>query len=66
MLIGGGEDYELCFTANKKDAKKIALISKKYSLPITKIGLITRNKLRYFDNNKKVDICLKGFDHFSE
>ena len=66
VLIGGGEDYELCFTANKKDAKKIALISKKYALPITKIGLITRNKLRYFDNNKKVDICLKGFDHFSE
>ena len=66
VLIGGGEDYELCFTANRKYSKHIERISKKHSLPITKIGLITKSKLRYFDNNKKVNVNLKGFDHFSK
>ena len=65
-LIGGGEDYELCFTANKKYRKQIDKISNKYSLPITKIGIITKSKLRYFDNNKQVNLDLKGFDHFSK
>ena len=65
-LIGGGEDYELCFTANKKYRKQIDKISKKYSLPITKIGVITKNKLRYFDDDKQVNLSLKGFDHFSK
>jgi thiamine-monophosphate kinase len=65
-LIGGGEDYELCFTANKEHRKKIDKISKKYSLPITKIGVITKSKLRYFDNGQQVNLALKGFDHFSK
>ena len=65
-LIGGGEDYELCFTANKKYRKQIDKISKKYSLPITKIGIITKNKLRYFDDDRQVNLSLKGFDHFSK
>ena len=49
-----------------KHRKKIDKISKKYSLPITKIGVITKSKLRYFDNDKQVDLTLKGFDHFSK
>jgi len=65
-LIGGGEDYELCFTANKKYTKHIDRISKKLSVPITKIGVITKNKLNYFDNGVNVDVNLKGFDHFSD
>jgi thiamine-monophosphate kinase len=65
-LIGGGEDYELCFTANKKYRKQIDKISKKHSLPITKIGVITKNQLRYFDKDKLVNLSLKGFDHFSK
>ena len=65
-LIGGGEDYELCFTANKKYHKKIEQISKKHSLSITRIGVITKNKLRYFDNDKLINLSLKGFDHFSK
>ena len=66
LFIGGGEDYELCFTANKKYRKQIDKISKKHSLPITKIGVITKNQLRYFDNDKLVNLSLKGFDHFSK
>ena len=65
-LIGGGEDYELCFTANKKYRKQIDKISNKYSLPITNIGIITKSQLRYFDNSKQVNLSLKGFDHFSK
>lgn len=65
-LIGGGEDYELCFTANKKYTKQIERISRQQSLPITKIGVITKNRLKYFDNDEAINIKLKGYDHFSE
>ena len=31
-----------------------------------KIGVITKNKLRYFNDAKLIDLNLKGFDHFVE
>ena len=47
-ILGGGEDYELCFTANKKYHRKINNISKKYNIKITKIGVIKSTEYRYF------------------
>ncbi len=66
ILIGGGEDYELCFTAPKKYQSKINQLSKKHMIAITKIGEITKKKIRYFDNDKLVQFRFKGFDHFSK
>ena len=64
-IIGGGEDYELCFTANSKDSKKIKYLSKKHKIKITKIGTITKRDLKYYDHDKEIKMNLKGFDHFS-
>ena len=64
-IIGGGEDYELCFTANSNDASKISDLSKKHKIKITKIGEITIKNLIYSKDNKRFRLNLKGYDHFS-
>ena len=64
-ILGGGEDYELCFTANKKYFRKISDISNKYKTKITKIGVIKSTKYRYFLNNKQYDPKVSGYDHFN-
>ena len=64
-ILGGGEDYELCFTANNKDSRKIKYLSKKHKIKITKIGTITKRDVKYYDHNEEIKINLKGFDHFS-
>ena len=64
-ILGGGEDYELCFTANSKDSRKIKYLSKKHKIKITKIGTITKRDVKYYDHNEEIKINLKGFDHFS-
>lgn len=40
-LFNSGDDYELCFCAPPKTAKKLKAISKLLNLPVTKIGKIT-------------------------
>tara|TARA_Y100000996_G_scaffold415314_1_gene409326 strand:- start:2282 stop:3235 length:954 start_codon:yes stop_codon:yes gene_type:complete len=64
-IIGGGEDYELCFTANINDKNKIEKLSKKHNIIITKIGTITKQNINYYQYGKKIKLSLKGFDHFS-
>ena len=63
-LLGGGEDYELCFTAHKKFRKRISSIAKKNNLAITRIGIITRKDLIFYKNGQVVTPDIKGFDHF--
>ena len=65
-MIGGGEDYELCFTANINDANKVKYLSKKHNIKITKIGTITQRSLVYYEGNKRLNLELKGYDHFSK
>lgn len=64
-LIGGGEDYELCFTASAKYRRKISSLSKILNVPITLIGKTTKNKICYFSDDKEVIFNFKGFDHFA-
>jgi len=63
-LIGGGEDYELCFTIPPKYHAIINKISKKHGTMITKIGKVTKEKIRYFDDDKLIKFKFKGYDHF--
>ena len=65
-ILGGGEDYELCFTANKKYSLNINDISSKLKLNITKIGIITNKGYEYSQNGKVVNIRSKGYDHFAD
>ena len=65
-ILGGGEDYELCFTASNKYSSKINRISKKYKTQITKIGVIKSTEYSYFLNNQEYKPKVSGHDHFEE
>ena len=65
-ILGGGEDYELCFTASSKYSIKINRISKKYKTKITKIGAIKSTGYSYFLNNQEYKPKVSGYDHFKE
>jgi thiamine-monophosphate kinase len=64
-ILGGGEDYELCFTANNKYYNNINTISNKIKLKITKIGSITSKGYKYIKDGKAYKVKTKGYDHFS-
>ena len=65
-LLSGGEDYELCFTALKKNSMELARLSRKLRLPLTRIGRIEKGKgLTLLDSaGKRMFWNTKGFDHF--
>ncbi len=65
-LIGGGEDYELCFTTSQKNRKRIKTLSLQHKIPITIIGTVTKSKIKYWNNGNVIKLNLKGFDHFSK
>lgn len=41
MVLSGGEDYELCFTAHRSSREKIADCMKKCGNAVTRIGIVT-------------------------
>ncbi len=63
-LLGGGEDYELCFTAPSKFRRQIQDIAKEHKTKITKIGVITNKSCKYMSNSKEISISSRGYDHF--
>ena len=68
-ILGGGEDYELVFTAARKDAKKIKRLSEKIKLPVTEIGEITgpsvHGRVRVEDGARRaIENFKAGFVHF--
>ena len=67
-VLAGGDDYELCFTADKSKRKEITRISKELNLPISCIGTIeSQPGLRITQPDGKLwSGPDKGFDHFSE
>lgn len=73
----GGDDYELCFTADVKHRPKIKRIANELDLPLTRIGQIIQSKknigekvINLFDHQnkplgpKETDALLRSFDHF--
>lgn len=41
-VLGGGDDYELCLTADPADAERIRLLGQTLAVPLTEIGEITQ------------------------
>lgn len=67
MVLAGGDDYELCFTASVEHRAEIAKLAARLALPLSRIGtissspgLITRGL-----NNELINIGKTGFDHFA-
>lgn len=67
MVLSGGDDYELCFTApqDKKDA--VERIAQDLNLPLTRIGRTNaQSGLIIYDANRQPMQLLKaGYDHFN-
>jgi thiamine-monophosphate kinase len=66
MLLAGGDDYELCFTASASDRIKIELIAQDLDLPLSRIGEICDTELLtvHDANGNAIQLGKTGFDHF--
>ncbi|OCH27272.1 thiamine-phosphate kinase [Aliivibrio fischeri] len=71
LALTSGEEYELCFTAPKKNSKAIKQIATILNKKISIIGEIIDkpfnslpDSVQLFDNNKLLDWQLLGYDHF--
>ncbi len=67
FVFNGGDDYELLFTAPKKNRSNIKKIAKKTNTSVNIIGAITHKKdLKILnEQGKSVTFNLRGFDHFA-
>tara|TARA_B110000238_G_C16098093_1_gene427012 strand:- start:225 stop:1172 length:948 start_codon:yes stop_codon:yes gene_type:complete len=66
MVLTGGDDYQLLFTAPKKNRNKVCLINKESSIQLTRVGEINdKRSLRIINDDGKLYKTNKnGFDHF--
>lgn len=67
LIVSGGEDYELLFTAPERHSRRIAALSRRLSLPITPIGRMTKKRagIRFVhEDGRALKIKRPGFEHF--
>ena len=70
--LGGGDDYELLFTAAPKHEAALAKLASAHALAITRIGTISAQHasqewVQVLDaNNLSINIPRRGYEHFSE
>ena len=70
LLIAGGDDYELCFTAPQTKREEINALSKQLNLQISLIGntriasISNTSGLQVDYKNNQITLLKQGFDHF--
>jgi thiamine-monophosphate kinase len=66
-LLGGGDAYELCFTARTVRREQIEALGRQLDLRLTRVGSIVRGAgVRVLDERGgDVPVTLRGFDHFT-
>lgn len=68
--LAGGDDYELCFTANAQNRAAILALGRLLNLPLSRVGkIIPRNGLTRLvqvlnEDEQVMDLSFTGFDHF--
>lgn len=65
-VLGGGDVYELCFTAAPMRREQVQAMARQYAVPISRIGSIVRGEgLRVVGpDGMDMDVLSYGFDHF--
>jgi thiamine-monophosphate kinase len=65
-ILAGGDDYELCFTAEPPRAAEIAGLSATLEIQLTRVGRIVEgNKVSVLDASGRPQLVEdSGFDHF--
>jgi hypothetical protein len=66
-IVSGGDDYELCFTANPNSRESIDDLQNMLGVHLTRIGQIRRGKgvSLLGPDGKAVKVDGRGYDHFS-
>jgi thiamine-monophosphate kinase len=66
-VLAGGDDYELCFTAPRAAADRVAAIAASTRLPLTRIGTITEGPGLVVRDEGRVPFSAlpRAFDHFA-
>lgn len=67
-MLGGGDVYELCFTASPQRREQIHALGMRLGVPVTRVGTIVQGQgVRVLDvRGDPVSIALRGFDHFAQ
>ncbi len=67
MLLAGGDDYELCFTAPAERHDEIIALGERLDLKLTKVGRITHGNglIVRGINDEVLSVKETGFDHFN-
>ncbi|HEX7718274.1 MAG TPA: thiamine-phosphate kinase [Woeseiaceae bacterium] len=65
FALGGGDDYELCFTAHSRHEAKIQAIGEELGLPVTRIGTLqSGSQLICRRDGQEVEYESGGYKHF--
>lgn len=66
MVLAGGEDYELCFTAHPERREKIAEIMKICGIGATPVGIVTKfpGVTVLQSDGSPYELTTSGFNHF--
>lgn len=65
VVLAGGDDYELCFTAAPQHRDVLQALSSRLAVPLSRIGQITAQAgLRVLNGEAHIDLSQKGYDHF--
>lgn len=65
-VLAGGDDYELCFTAQASKHAAILALAQQLALPLACIGRVTDGTgLNVLKEGQAMTINTKGFDHFA-
>jgi thiamine-monophosphate kinase len=67
LALSGGEDYELCFTADRSNREKIVDCVKKCGIAVTRIGIVTScpGVTAVNPDNSIYSTHTEGFNHFT-
>jgi thiamine-monophosphate kinase len=66
-VLAGGDDYELCFTAPRVAAARVATIAANVALPLARIGTITQRPGLVVRDEAGIPLSAlpRAFDHFA-
>ncbi|HUN94335.1 MAG TPA: thiamine-phosphate kinase [Burkholderiaceae bacterium] len=66
-VLGGGDDYELLFTASAREREPLERVAQQLGVPLARVGEITEAPaIAWLDENgRPFDPGIAGFDHFA-
>jgi thiamine-monophosphate kinase len=66
-LLAGGDDYELCFTAPRAAAERVAAIAASTAVPLARIGVITPGSGLVVRDERGLPLPAvpRAYDHFA-